>query len=533
MQQVYTALTIGPIVPSLALARKTREFWGASYLFSHIMEKSVERLLKEKEKHDFEIILPVVAAKTGDHGHGDGNNSTGHVGVYPDRLFIRSENGVLDIVQNAVDDALEQVGTHLSKAGGEDCLRYFRRYFKTYIVEGEYRERKLPEEDGKDNPLRQFSDFLSSCELQEKYMAEDPECFVEFLENINRTGLYKSAFGNGHFPSIPEISTRELDLPEEWFGEDEEKISDKISEVYEKEEQSLVEDKKKKEDCRLFGKLMLPHKYIALVQADGDNVGKLAGMILDNHPGKLAIFSESLSNFAFGATALIKKKGGEPVYAGGDDLLFFAPVLYNGSGIIQLINEIDKMFDERVTNNEKLKDVFKEAGLKPSMSFGLSVTYNKFPMNKAMESARRLLFENAKGKKDKNALAMTVQMHSGQGYSAVWSKSSLSYKDHFMPMLKAGAENVISSVIYNLELHKPLLKSIIGDKERLDSFFENTYNEDFHKENRPFIEHVRDMLFQTFQEMETENKEKALDKTLSNVYAALRFVKFLKTMSHE
>ncbi|MEL7065301.1 MAG: type III-B CRISPR-associated protein Cas10/Cmr2, partial [Bacteroidota bacterium] len=51
----YIALTIGPVVPTLTSARKTRELWAASYIFSWIM-KQVARELKKDPKRQF--VLP-------------------------------------------------------------------------------------------------------------------------------------------------------------------------------------------------------------------------------------------------------------------------------------------------------------------------------------------------------------------------------------------------------------------------------------------------------------------------------------------
>ncbi|CAA6823139.1 MAG: Unknown protein, partial [uncultured Sulfurovum sp.] len=40
----YIALTIGPIVDTLSLGRKTSEVWMASYLFSSFMKNSIRKI---------------------------------------------------------------------------------------------------------------------------------------------------------------------------------------------------------------------------------------------------------------------------------------------------------------------------------------------------------------------------------------------------------------------------------------------------------------------------------------------------------
>jgi len=44
----YIALTIGPIYKTLSSAKKTRELWGGSYLFSYIMKQIILEF-KERE----------------------------------------------------------------------------------------------------------------------------------------------------------------------------------------------------------------------------------------------------------------------------------------------------------------------------------------------------------------------------------------------------------------------------------------------------------------------------------------------------
>jgi len=100
-------------------------------------------------------------------------------------------------------------------------------------------------------------------------------------------------------------------------------------------DEALIEVLSKEE--MFEGKFKQPHKYIAIVQSDGDNVGKLIKEIYKSNPAKIKEFSKALSDFALEAAEEIQKYGGETVYAGGDDLLFFAPVLTPDSNIFILI----------------------------------------------------------------------------------------------------------------------------------------------------------------------------------------------------
>ena len=79
--EIYTAITIGPICKTLDKARSVKSFWTASYLFSWIMRE----LLKKLPEENFEVLSP----------HRDGKDvpeeTSKKVGLFPDRLFAKGE----------------------------------------------------------------------------------------------------------------------------------------------------------------------------------------------------------------------------------------------------------------------------------------------------------------------------------------------------------------------------------------------------------------------------------------------------------
>lgn len=89
----YLAINLGHIIKTFSMARKPKEFWAASYMFSYLMECILARLQKEKES--LELISPYYTSK--------GTPRIG-VGLYPDRSFygIKQE---IDI-NRLLDDAL-------------------------------------------------------------------------------------------------------------------------------------------------------------------------------------------------------------------------------------------------------------------------------------------------------------------------------------------------------------------------------------------------------------------------------------------
>ena len=83
----YLAINIGPIIATLGMARKPRELWAASFLFSHLMKC----IYGEAEKTGATIISPAKPKE-------DKNK----VGIYPDRIYMKEEVDTKKIITDAV-----------------------------------------------------------------------------------------------------------------------------------------------------------------------------------------------------------------------------------------------------------------------------------------------------------------------------------------------------------------------------------------------------------------------------------------------
>jgi hypothetical protein len=86
----YTAITIGPIITSLNKAHKTREIWAASYFFTNLMEQIINQLIGLGIQPDQFVIPYPFARKEFDNK----DNKFLKSGVFPDRLILKSENGL-------------------------------------------------------------------------------------------------------------------------------------------------------------------------------------------------------------------------------------------------------------------------------------------------------------------------------------------------------------------------------------------------------------------------------------------------------
>jgi CRISPR-associated protein Cmr2 len=521
----YTALTIGPIIKTLMLAHRTKELWAASYFFSCFMEKIIDNIPDKSA-----IILPY-SDKNGLITELEINaNQIASAGIFPDRLLLQSEEGLYEQLKIAVGKAIRDIAEEFGMTG---VVKDLEAAIYAHIIEFDYVPRNGKEND---NIIFQTNDYLANCELQAKYVAEDSEVLLKMLEGIDKSGKYKKVFGNKNFPSIIEIGTHGLGLKPFFYLQDKDKAKDeedaeiwnRIVEQGKKEKVELekIKDEKerveKKKGFLVHDKLKTAHKYIAIVQADGDNVGTIIKQVASQQDsGKIRSFSECLSKFSLCAAKEIDKYGGLPVYVGGDDLLFFAPVVTAEENIFNLLAKIDTVFKTEVL------DKYPNLVPTPSMSYGVSISYYKYPMHEALATARNLLFTDAK-EGAKNAIAFKILKHSGQHFGAVLKKPGDPTVDAFSTLLHANQKLALHSVIYNMDEHETILKEVIVDTEKLKNFFENFYNEKVHNEQRAYFEIVSLLLSQAYQECGSDFK-----KAKNQVYAQLRLIQFLNSKNDE
>jgi CRISPR-associated protein Cmr2 len=549
----YFALTIGPIYKTLSQAQRTREFWGSSYMFSWIMREIILGLIAEKTTTEDEILMP--------HRNRHDVNLKVGTGLYHDRMIVQikpeKKGKVLNEFKTVADAVLEKIAT-IAKID----LPVFQSYFRLNAV-------LFDLEDG-ENIVETVTNYLDSLELQNPIFHDAWKIdWPSVIADLNGSLLYSDAFSKGSdsdfvFDSIPEITTRGLRMPinkdqnkeeiesryDYWVKEDittnlireqKEKKRLKSKEVI-KIQDTFIDDLSRdplfKEAFRNY------HKYIAIVHADGDNFGKTISSI-GGLPEEVKSLSKLLFNFAKDAAKAIAEYGGTNVYAGGDDLLFFAPVAtINNSGnqtIFDLINNLDDHF--KTTVCDKLTKIA-EAD-RPTLSWGVSISYYKFPLSEAIVSSRDLLFDDAKSYNGKNAVAFKLIKHTGQFFGATFGKEGSDYK-FFTGLLKDKFNtetDFISSLQYRISDNEALLRAIFGASDypvRVENFFTNFFDEEIHSNKKAFVHSVRDMLIKAFDDTEPQRNidqeeahKKRVATAIDKTYSALRFIHFLNSKSDE
>ena len=425
----YIALTIGPIYKTLKNAKKPKELFASSYIFSYIMKNII------KEFKDRTFITPYIK---------DGSifDENSPVGLFHDRFIFESIDGDLSklemIIINVCNDIASQLGLEHHQVKEYLQIHYFEK-----------------ELDNSKNPILELTPYLDTKELF--FQISQDETFAKSLRRKK--------------------------------GDDDNFLT---------AGKNIIDDLKK----------LSHNNYYCVVHADGDNMSKA---IEDKN--KIENVSKNLFEYCKESNKLIKDFGGQTIYAGGDDLLFFAPVLNKDKNktIFELCEKISNIFNTKIPS--------------ATLSFGISINYVKFPLYEAVENSRELLFAKAKNDQ-RNNIAFNVTKHSGQSFETIINKSNKEVYDNFLVFtsnIKGGEDmdNFLHSIHHKIDTYKTTINLIANNKEKLQNFFDNYFNESIHKEYKSFFESLIDFIYVVYQDKTIKNK-------LELIYATLRFVKFVQ-----
>jgi len=424
----YIALTIGPIYKTLANAKKPKELFSGSYLFSYIMK----HIIKEFKSRNF--IVPYIK----DDSIFDENIK---IGLFHDRFIFEAESEDYKLLKNkVVPKVLSSVASALNISYDD-----LNSYLQINIVQKELNR--------DENPILKLTPYLESAEL-----------FYQASQNSKKIIKDKNNFLS--------------------------------------ENKGIVDDLKE----------LAHNNYYAIVHADGDKMGEV---IKDKN--NIENVSKNLFEYCKTSNSLIKSYGGQTIFAGGDDLLFIAPTVSKDKTktIFELCDEISKDFDNRFKN-------------KATLSFGVQVSYIKFPLYEALQNSRELLFTKAKNTQ-RNNIAFRVTKHSGQSFESIIHKTNKEVYDNFLIFTsnitqdKKGMDNFLHSIHHKIDANKTAISQIANDKNRLKNFFDNYFNNDIHKEYKEFFQQLIEFIYEVFQDKEIKEDEK-----LNTVYASLRFIKFMQ-----
>ena len=492
----HLGITIGPIDKTIAQARAIKEIWASSFIFSLMMKKILSILDNHpKVKCILNPMPPVEEELATFHG----------AGIYPDRCQVElNDNFTDEDIHYLVNEVMNSLPNGLGR---------LKNYFHIYSVQADFLN------NSKDNIIHQLNKVMDDMELQKKYQAEGKINVVKILTKsiyeLQDLGMAKDDKIFIHqnqkrrLPSIIEICTQELKNKDSKVYKNE--ITDRISEntfkYYATFKQEVVEEERMMQTLKskLFeNEFKLRHKYYAIVRSDGDGIGRAMTKI-GNKSQDTIEFSKKLMDFSKMAAEKIADFGGLPVYIGGDDLLFFTPLVNEkGENLFSLIKNLDKSFER----------------IDATMSYGIAITYYKHPMSNASNHSSSQLFNVAKqlkiGQKgeenfqEKNALAFLLRKHSGQHFGTVLPKEGKAF-DKFVKMLSKYSElenTFLSATMYTLQQQEYLLLHALYNSQ-IDAFFKNNFNEHSHKINQNFLDDVKELAVNLAEDMKLVQPNKA------------------------
>ena len=434
MSNKYIGITVGPIVEILLLTTKPAGLWGASYIFSYFSKTLIENLIQSKNVKKEDFIIPLwtdeISKKV----------KESQVGLLHDRIIFRTnENTDLSAIEKTINKTKEDVVKIIIKAFDNcncskektDVEEYIKKYIRTHTVciEGEI--------ENDDNVILKIGKYLSSLELENTFIEkEEMNYILKFLENRSSMESGKSEGSNDILKNSDLTNFKDG-----WYFKNGNGIVsiDDISGINNKG------DNKNNTDG-----------YFALVQMDGDSLGKILGTLDEN---KLKDFSKNCFD-----------------YAGGDDILFLAPLISNNSNqhLFSLIEKISKKFNE----------IFDYTNV--TLSAGIFICYYKYPLCEGLKSVFNLL---NKSKEDgKCRTTIQLEQHS-KSMGTLQLKTSFEDADIFKLFIKwlndvnsknENKDDLLRSIQRKISIYETLfLKALESEKreEKLNILFKNLFEE--------------------------------------------------------
>ena len=555
--KTYLAFTLGPIYKTLLKAQKTRELWISSYLFSYLM-----RLLLNEIKGLGKILLP-------DISYIENYKSFHGAGVFNDRCMIELYDGksFSDNDYKTLTNKIIETFSGTFSANPTLFINPLTEYLQIYGVlkNLDLEELEKEEDEKKRSVVFILNKMMDDMERQTVYQPTASKVVDTLFDKV--TEFYKLGFEPGElrtfrnvkkitsrnevklvdvlsFPSAVEIATKQLRIKQtEYDNTVDESLKNGLSLLISGKKDGLIDT----DDTEIIEKLKksfstdfkTAHKYICVVNADGDSMGKCSGEI-GNDWDKLDIFSKNMAAFARKSADIIHEYGGYPVYIGGDDLFFLAPVIStvneNDQSIFELIKTLDSSFLE-IWDNNKIENV----DVQTSMSYGISITYYKYPLAEAISLSHELLGD-AKKAPGKNAITTRVMHHSGQYSKTVFEKKIGGSFDEFLSLLNSfpAKDTFIGSVHERIRSDRTLIETIgIDDPIDFSGYFNNEYDianiQDHDKKN--FVEHsikIFKSMFETQTKIwlekepdEEKRKAKIKEEAMAQLDTIYRLLNFL------
>lgn len=484
----YVGITLGPIHDALMQATKPAGLWLASYMFSKMAYDICSELICQGvrqeqfivpyfEVADHKVVLPVEADADMEQLRNQG------LGFFHDRIIYLMNTGKeqseeIRFVQSLIDRVTARYCDYILNLfpGAENRPNLEKKLQHSFQIYSLIRE---VEEDA--SPVLAVSAALDQLEMQNRFsvITDQDILFRLFSDNekIKASAFVKQLEGQWQV-SCKNAENRESikDIPH-------------IAAAHIREEESGLKK----------------YRYFAVVQADGDRMGKTLACMKTQE--EIRAYSRKCLRYAALCSKKILEFGGVVIYAGGDDLLFLSPLescsLENGKqNLLELIEELKGIF-KACNFTEGIKEEIEQ----PALSVGVSIQYKSFPLYEALKKAEEMLFSVAKDQRD--SLAVNVNKGSGQGMQFVIHE----FMNSTIPceigkLADAGIENTYQTgVIKHLGDFSVLFHMAVSDenshrRESLHHVFANVFDSSFHdnEQTRKALEAYENLLLKITEE---------------------------------
>ncbi len=479
-RQQYIGITLGPISRIMSYTRSTKSLWRASYFMSYLAKQLISGLYKEKRL----FVKPLLYDEMWSIHDG--------VGRFPDQYIFQSKSGdferLLEKRLEVLKDLGEKIAYSLGNAEKDKVFHYLEDTLKVYIIEmNDYEsEENIVDECQKALSVMECRDIYPKV-CERNYLAEYFESDVKENDWLVADAFEKQS--SRLFLSIIECS------------------ASKAVESGDISRRDLFKDEK-------VAKLAPRYKYIAFVCADGDNIGKAIAK-----EGQL--ISKVLMGYSKGLTEIVMESGGQVIYSGGDDLLFFAPA----DCVFELICKIDSFFQKQLDDNKVMEKLSVYHLPRPSLSFGVSISYHKHPMAESIALADSLLWKAKEA--GRNRIAWNLRKHSGQTVASEFDKHHAAIFEEALKLIRLDGQDEVflHSFPHYLLLHREMLTHILSEQKpeaKLANYVKSTFEDESHEPHVDLLARYQKYLLMLAKE-ETD-KECAINK----LHTLLRYIELFK-----
>ena len=496
----YVGITIGPIFKTIGEAISPAGLWFGSYFFSTVTKKLCEKLV---EIPNVKIFSPFYDSNSKQKPQEDG------IGRYHDRiLFLVDDNTVIEgELQSIISAVKKEMAEKFGEFNSGQIENFINNYLRIdFVILNEKTINEIIGKSGKagNNIAIILNDALDALELIAAGKGRtDKNLFAPFFagKKDNRNiHIKKSKLFTDIKPNSQLVIS----------------CSDHASELKSIEDIALSLKREESSSEEVPDGEVAPTRseYYAIVNSDGDKVGTLLRALckdveISKQSERINIFSRACLDYAGEAAKLVGKYGGMTIYAGGDDLLFIAPV----HSLFSLCSKLDEMFKK--TLKKGLEEInLPDNGINVSLSFGVAIQYVKYPLYEALERARVQLYKakESYGKRSNgseisggNRLGIELVKHSGKTNQLMVENDKLEMIDNLINYRATTNDQALESVLYNLQDTEIIFKLLFEktaqnefDFQKYKTRFLNNFNNPNQLAYHDYLEEIAEFFYDNY-----------------------------------